>query len=75
MSLNRQMNRPMSSIIAVKAGTKTSDSIVETANPPITAIAIGERNSPPAPYANALGVMPAIIAIVVIMIGLRNRPT
>ena len=32
----------------------------------MTAIAIGERNSPPAPNANALGAMPAAMAIVVI---------
>ena len=51
------------------AGTKSSDSTVETSSPPITAIAIGERNSPPAPSANALGAMPAAIAIVVMMMG------
>ena len=37
--------------------------------PPMTAIAMGERNSAPAPRPSALGTMPAIIAIVVMMIG------
>ena len=35
----------------------------------MTAMAIGERNSPPAPNASALGIIPAIMAIVVMMIG------
>ena len=40
---------PTSSIMAKKAGTNSSDNTVDTINPPMTAIAIGERNSPPAP--------------------------
>ena len=51
------------------AGTKSSESKVETRSPPMIAIAIGDRNSPPAPNAKALGAMPATIAIVVIVIG------
>ena len=51
------------------AGTNTSDSMVENTRPPITASAIGERNSPPAPNASADGIMPAAIAIVVMTIG------
>ncbi len=47
-------------------------SSVDTTRPPITAIAIGERNSPPAPTANAAGNMPAAIASVVMMMG-RER--
>ena len=39
----------MSSMTANTAGTNTSDSSVEDIRPPITAIAIGERNSPPEP--------------------------
>ncbi len=54
---------------AKNAGTKSSDSNVEMTSPPMTAIAIGERNSPPAPSAKALGAMPAAIAIVVMMMG------
>src|SRR5262249_1437337 len=34
--------RPTSSITMKKAGTKTSESTVETSSPPMTAIAIGE---------------------------------
>jgi hypothetical protein len=37
--------------------------------PPMTAYAIGARNSPPSPNASALGIIPAIIAIVVITMG------
>ena len=59
----------MSSIIAKKAGTNTRESKVESTNPPMTAMAIGERNSPPIPNARALGVMPATMASVVMMIG------
>ena len=32
-------------------GTNTSDNTVETSRPPITAMAMGERNSPPSPSA------------------------
>ena len=72
---NRENSRPVSSMIVKNAGTKSRDSNVETRRPPMTAIAIGERNSPPAPNASALGAMPATIAIVVIMIGrARLRP-
>ena len=46
------------------AGTNTSDNTVENTRPPMTASAIGERNSPPAPKASALGIMPAAIATV-----------
>ena len=62
---------PKSSITVKNAGTNSSDRKVETIRPPITAIAMGERNSPPAPIANALGAMPATMAIVVMMIGRR----
>src|SRR6185437_3980696 len=65
----RQISEPTSSITMNIAGTNTSESTVEKIRPPITASAIGERNSPPAPTASALGVMPATIAIVVITIG------
>ena len=65
----RDPTRDRSSIIAKNAGTNRSDRNVETIRPPMTAIAIGERNSPPAPSASALGAMPATIATVVIMIG------
>ena len=44
-----------SSMIVKKDGTKTSDRKVETSRPPITAIAIGARNSPPSPSASAAG--------------------
>ena len=38
------------------------------------AIAIGDRNSPPAPKAKALGAMPATIAIVVIVMEVNDNP-
>ena len=38
-------------------------------SPPMTAIAIGDRNSPPAPNAKALGTMPATMAMVVMTMG------
>ena len=47
----RQPSLAMSSMTANTAGTNTSDSSVEDIRPPITAIAIGERNSPPEPSA------------------------
>ena len=56
----RQTRAPTSSISMNIAGTNTSDSTVENNRPPITASAIGERNSPPAPTASAEGIMPAI---------------
>ena len=46
---SRQPTLAMSSITANTAGTKTSDRSVDDMRPPITAIAIGERNSPPEP--------------------------
>src|SRR5579859_3251701 len=65
----RQISEPRSSITMNIAGTNTSDRTVENSRPPMTASAIGERNSPPAPKASALGIMPAIMAMVVITIG------
>ena len=56
-------------MIVKTAGTNSNDRNVDTMSPPITAIAIGDRNSPPAPIAKALGAIPAVIAIVVITIG------
>ena len=71
----RENRRPTSSMMVKNAGTKSSDSRVETRSSPIIAIAIGDRNSPPAPNAKALGAMPATIAIVVIVMGrARFRP-
>lgn len=55
-------------------GTTTKVSKVEVIKPPITAIAIGLRTSEPAPILKAIGIIPAIIAIVVISIG-RKRAT
>ena len=46
---SRQPSLAMSSMTANTAGTNTSDSSVEDIRPPITAIAIGARNSPPEP--------------------------
>ncbi len=67
--------RPTSSITVKNDGTNTSDSTVETSRPPITAIAIGARNSPPSPNAMALGSMPATMASVVMTMGrARLRP-
>src|SRR5262245_5425341 len=45
----RQPSLAMSSMTANTAGTNTSDSRVDDISPPITAIAIGARNSPPDP--------------------------
>ncbi len=45
---------------------------MEVTRPPTTARAIGARISPPAPSASASGIIPKIIASVVIMIG-RSR--
>src|SRR6266487_6272520 len=45
-AMSRQPRRPTSSSTVKAAGTKTSDSTVDTTSPPITAIAMGERNSP-----------------------------
>ena len=71
----RENRRPKSSMMVKNAGTKRSDSKVETRRPPMMAIAMGDRNSPPAPKAKALGAMPATIAIVVIVMGrARFRP-
>jgi hypothetical protein len=57
------------------AGTKRIESSVDDNSPPITAIAIGARNSPPEPRPNADGSMPPIMAMVVITIGrARLRP-
>src|SRR5262249_60478763 len=46
---SRQPPLAMSSIMANTAGTKTNDRSVDDMRPPITAIAIRERNSPPEP--------------------------
>ena len=71
----RAKKRPTSSTRVNSVGTNSSDSSVDAVRPPMTAIAIGERNSPPAPIASALGAMPAAIAMVVITIGrARIRP-
>jgi hypothetical protein len=59
----RQQNAEKSSIMANIAGTKISDSTVEKIKPPITASAMGERISPPAPKLKALGTMPATMAM------------
>src|SRR5215470_3834780 len=56
----RQISPARSSITMNIAGTNTSDRTVENNRPPITASAIGERNSPPAPNASALGLMPLL---------------
>ena len=47
-------------------GTNIRLNAVEEMSPPITVIAIGERNGPPI---NAMGSIPASMAIDVIMIG------
>ena len=46
---NRPRNRDTLSMTTNTAGTNTSESAVEHNSPPITAYAIGARNSPPAP--------------------------
>lgn len=61
-----------SSMTVKSAGTKTSDRSVEASKPPMTAIAIGARNSPPSPKARDAGIMPADMAIVVMTIGLAR---
>ena len=43
--------------------------MVEVISPPITAIDIGERKLGSDPIPSAIGIMPAVIAIVVMMIG------
>ena len=60
----------------VLTGTTNSVSSVDVISPPITARAIGARCSAPSPIASASGIMPKIIATVVMMIGRRRmRPT
>ena len=44
-------NRPTSSMTVKNEGTKTSDRTVDTSKPPMTAMAMGARNSPPSPSA------------------------
>ena len=71
----RHARRPMSSITANTAGTNTRDSSVEESRPPITAMAMGARNSPPESQPIAAGSMPAIMAMVVMTMGrARLRP-
>ncbi len=53
-------------------GTTTSVSSVDVISPPMVAIEIGARNSPPSPRPMADGSMPRIIAIVVMTIGRRR---
>ena len=53
-------------------GTTTSVRSVDVSRPPIVAIEIGARNSPPSPRPKADGTIPRIIASVVITIG-RSR--
>ena len=55
-------------------GTNTSERTVETMRPPITAMAMGARISAPSPRPSAIGTMPMIIAIAVMMTG-RMRAT
>ena len=50
-------------------GTNSSDSTVDKSNPPITAMAMGERNSDPSAVEMAEGSIPAAMAMVVITIG------
>ena len=56
-------------MITNSAGMNSNDRNVETKSPPMTAVAIGDRNSAPAPNAKALGTMPAIIAMLVMIMG------
>ena len=60
------------SIARYTAGTTTSDSSVELMTPPITAMAMGARNSLPSPREMAVGSMPRIMAALVIKMG-RSR--
>ena len=53
-------------------GITISDKNVETANPPITAIAIGCCNSAPSFNAKASGTSPKMVVSAVIIIGLRR---
>ena len=53
-------------------GTTISVSSVDVISPPMVAIEMGERNSLPSPVPAADGIMPRIMAMVVIRIG-RNR--
>ena len=46
--------------------------MVDAIKPPITAVAIGERNSPPSPMPKADGNMPAPMASVVMIMGLAR---
>ena len=50
-------------------GTNSSDSAVDNNSPPITAIAMGARNSPPVLVPSADGTIPAAMAMVVMTIG------
>ena len=43
--------------------------MVDSKSPPITAIAMGARNSPPSPVASAEGIIPALMAMVVMTMG------
>jgi hypothetical protein len=54
-------------MIVKAAGTNTRLRKVEASSPPISAIAIGERNAPPSPIPNAEGTMPAVMAAVVMI--------
>ena len=62
----------MLSVSEYATGTTIKVSNVEVIRPPITQIAIGARVSPPSLMASATGIMPKIIAAVVIRIGRRR---
>ena len=52
-----------------RAGTYSNDNSVATSSPPITAIAIGERNSAAGAYSQRAGSIPPVMAMVVMTIG------
>ena len=54
-------------------GTTSRVSAVEVMTPPMTAMAIGERNSLPVPVPNAVGTMPMAIAALVMRMGRSRR--
>src|ERR1700730_18988337 len=61
---SRHTRPPKSSSSVNTAGTKMSESAVETTRPPITAIAIGERKAPTAPNDSDEGNNQATIDII-----------
>jgi len=56
-------------MIAKVKGRIVSTAMVDAARPPMTARPSGADCSPPSPRARAIGIMPAIIAMLVIRIG------